>query len=245
MLLSKNPLELDHTDPCIGNLTEANMVQALAENAVLAANRTSEFPSFFTAAIRPAGIFGEGDVQFLPKVLEAGRRGQFKFQLGDNENLFDVTYVENVVHGHLLAVMALLETHKLLPSIPLDHERVDGEAFFITNDSPVYFWDFSRSVVKAGGYEVPPPGKVWVLGLDTAMTIGTILEGIFWVLGRKPSLTRQQAKYSCVTRFYNIDKAKKRLGYAPIVGLEEAIKRSAIHCRKAADAANAELAKKG
>ena len=118
--------------------------KAWAESAVLAANRTPS-NSFLTCALRPAGIFGEGDQQNLPKMVSAYRKGQTKFQVGDNNNLFDFTYVENVAHGHLLAVQALLQTHTLATA-PLDYEKVDGEAFFITNGQPVYFWDFARAV---------------------------------------------------------------------------------------------------
>ena len=40
--------------------------KVLAEQTVLEANRTKEYPKFLTAAIRPAGIFGPGDAQFMP-----------------------------------------------------------------------------------------------------------------------------------------------------------------------------------
>lgn len=47
-----------------------------------------------------------------------------------------------------------------------------------------------------------------------------------WAVGRTPKLTRRQVKYSCMTRYYDVGKAKKRLGYAPIVGLGEGIEKS-------------------
>lgn len=189
---------------------------------MLEANRKPE--NFLTCAIRPAGIFGEGDVQLLPKMVTAYRKGQTKFQVGDNTNLFDFTYVENVAHAHLLAVLALLHTHKIQPTVPLDTERVDGEAFFITNGEPVYFWDFARAVWHEAGDRRPLSG-VWHLSADVAWTIGTILESIFWVLGKKPNLTRAQVRYSSMNKYHSISKAKMRLGYEPIVGLGEGIKR--------------------
>ncbi|KAK1914826.1 hypothetical protein P3342_010815 [Pyrenophora teres f. teres] len=196
--------------------------KAYAETAVLEANRKPE--NFLTCAIRPAGIFGEGDVQLLPKMVGAYRKGQTKFQVGPNTNMFDFTYVENVAHGHVLGVLALLQTHKVLPTIPLDHERVDGEAFFITNGEPVYFWDFARAVWHEAGDRVPL-SSVWHLSADVAWTIGAILENLFWVLGKKPNLTRAQVRYSSMSKYHSIAKAKQRLGYEPLVGLEEGIKR--------------------
>lgn len=195
--------------------------KALAEIAVLEANREPE--TFLTCAIRPAGIFGEGDVQLLPKMVTAYHKGQTKFQIGDNTNLFDFTYVENVAHGHVLAVQALLQTHKL-PTQPLDYERVDGEAFFITNGQPVYFWDFARQVWKEAG-DTLPLEQVWHLSEGFALTIGAILENVFWVMGKTPNLTRQQVRYSTMTKYHSIDKARRRMGYSPIVSLDEGIRR--------------------
>ncbi|KAF2277526.1 uncharacterized protein EI97DRAFT_500467 [Westerdykella ornata] len=196
--------------------------KAYAETAVLAANRTP--PTFLTTAIRPAGIFGEGDIQLLPKMVTAYHKGQTKFQVGDNNNLFDFTYVGNVAHGHLLALQALLDTHKMLPTVPLDTERVDGEAFFITNGQPVYFWDFARAVWHEAGDRLPL-SSVWHLSENVAMTIGAILENLFWVMGKTPNLTRAQVRYSTKNKYHSIEKAKRRLGYAPIVDLDEGIRR--------------------
>ncbi|KKY16963.1 putative c-3 sterol dehydrogenase c-4 decarboxylase [Diplodia seriata] len=200
---------------------------AWAENAVLEANRKDSSDTkkpLLTCAIRPAGIFGEGDVQLLPPMLGAYFRGQSRFQLGDNTNLFDFTYVANVAHAHLLAAAALLATHALAPTIPLDTERVDGEAFFVTNDQPVPFWDFARAVWRTAGPPVPI-SKTWVLPKDIMMPVGALLEWACWALGRKPNITRDQVRYSTVRRYYCIDKAKRRLGYRPIVGLGEGVRR--------------------
>ncbi|KAF2013119.1 C-3 sterol dehydrogenase/C-4 decarboxylase family protein [Aaosphaeria arxii CBS 175.79] len=196
--------------------------KAYAEIAVLEANRTPS--DFLTCAIRPAGIFGEGDVQLLPKMVTAFRKGQTKFQVGQNNNLFDFTYVENIAHGHLLAAQALLHTHSILPTVPLDSERVDGEAFFITNGQPVYFWDFARAVWHEAGDRLPL-SSVWHLSDDVAWAIGTLLESVFWVLGKTPNLTRAQVRYSTMTKYHSIEKARRRLGFAPVVGLDEGIRR--------------------
>lgn len=200
--------------------------KGLAEEAVLAYNRRAESPQMLTCAIRPASIFGEGDVQLLPGLLKAFEKGQTRFQLGANNNLFDFTYVGNVVHGHLLAVVALLQTSKLNVE-PLDHERVDGEAFFITNSSPVYFWDFTRMVWASAG-DKTEPGQVWVINKEMGLVIATIMEWVYWAVtfGGVPNLTRFKVKFSCMTRYFSIDKAVKRLGYFPIYDLEESVEKS-------------------
>ncbi|KAG0647993.1 Sterol-4-alpha-carboxylate 3-decarboxylating [Hyphodiscus hymeniophilus] len=198
-----------------------SLTKAEAEAFVLAANRSPTCPKLLTCAIRPSGIFGPGDVQQTPGFLNAYYNGQTGFQLGSNDNLFDFTYVTNIAHAHLLAARALIYTSTL--SHPLqDLEKVDGEAFLITNDSPVYFWDFARAIWKAAGNERGTE-HVWVIGQSLGMGVATLLKWISWVTRKPARLTPLQVKYSCMTRYLDIGKAKKRLGYAPLVSLQDGI----------------------
>ncbi|KAH6854467.1 3-beta hydroxysteroid dehydrogenase/isomerase family-domain-containing protein [Chaetomium sp. MPI-CAGE-AT-0009] len=198
--------------------------KAAAEELVIAANRAEESPKLLTCAIRPSGIMGEGDTMLMYNLVKVFREGRTGIQVGDNDNLFDFTYAENVAHGHLLAARALLLT-AASKTIPLDNERVDGEAFFITNDSPVYFWDFARAVWAAAG---SPHGTehVRVLPRGVGIVLGYLSECFFWAINKPPTFNRQRIIYSCMTRYYDISKAKKRLGYRPLVSLDEAVKRS-------------------
>merc|ERR1712000_782019 len=81
----------------------------------------------------------------------------------------------------------------------------------------MYFWDFARAVWKAAGSEKGTE-HVWIIGRDVGMSIGAILEWGMWVVGRTPKLTRRQVRYSTMTRYYDCGKAKRRLGYKPLVG---------------------------
>ncbi|KAK5654996.1 hypothetical protein OQA88_6755 [Cercophora sp. LCS_1] len=198
--------------------------KAAAEEIVLKANRAPEAPKLLTCAIRPSGIIGEGDTMAIYHMVNIYRQGRTGVQVGNNDNLFDFTYVENVAHGHLLAARALLLT-AASSTVPLDTERVDGEAFFITNDSPVYFWDFCRAVWAAAG---SPQGTdhVWTLPRDVGMVLGFLSEVFFGIIRKPPTFNRQRIIYSCMTRYYDISKAKRRLGYKPLVPLDEGVRRS-------------------
>ena len=196
--------------------------KAMAESIVLNANR--KYGDMLTVALRPACVFGEGDVQTIPSMLTAYKKGQTKFQLGQNTNLFDFSYVGNVAYAHILATIALLST-LALSTPPLDYERVDGEAFFITNDSPLYFWDFARLVWATAG-DTTQPSQVWVINKEIGLVIASLVEWVFWLMRRKPNLTRKLVNYSSMTRYYNIDKAKRLLGYQPLVSVEDGIVRT-------------------
>jgi sterol-4alpha-carboxylate 3-dehydrogenase (decarboxylating) len=211
------------TIPITKAITDA-LLQAIAETSVLAANRSASHPKLLTCAIRPAAIFGEGDVQVIPGTLSAYTTNKTGFQLGDNNNLFDFTYVRNIAHAHLLAAYALLSTSSL-STAPLDHEKVDGEAFIITNDQPVYFWDFARAVWKAAGNEKGTE-HVWVIGKDVGLVLATVVEWAVWAIGRDTPFKRRIVRFSSMTRYYDCGKAKRRLGYRPIVSLQEGIQRA-------------------
>ncbi|KAG5949983.1 hypothetical protein E4U53_005588 [Claviceps sorghi] len=203
--------------------------KAAAEELVLQANRAADDKDgrLLTTALRPAGIFGEGDVQTLAGFLKAYRTGKTHIQLGDNTNIFDFSYVGNVAHAHLLAARALLLTADAA-TLPLDHERVDGEVFFITNDSPCYFWDFARAVWKAAGHASPPgPAEknVWTLARGTSLALGSLSAFFFGLVGKPPTFTRVRAVMATMTRYYNISKAKSVLGYEPLWTLQEGVDR--------------------
>ncbi|KAI0402740.1 C-3 sterol dehydrogenase/C-4-like protein [Xylaria palmicola] len=197
--------------------------KAHAEQLVLEANRAQD-SDLLTTAIRPSGIFGEGDMQLIYHAIRVYRAGNDKVQVGLNTNLFDFTYVENVAHAHLLAARALLVTHAS-KTAPLDHEKVDGEAFLVSNGSPVYFWDMMRSIWRAAG---SPRGTdhAWVMGRDVGLLLGYLSECFASLSGRQPNLTRQRIVYTTMTRYYDITKARRRLGYEPLTSLDEGVRRT-------------------
>lgn len=159
-------------------------------------------------------------------ILDAYYRGQTKVQIGDNRNLFDFTENTNVAHTHYLAAAALVKSQK---SLPEKNEKVDGEAFFITNDEPQCFWDFTRLVWGYAG-DTTRPEQVWVIKRSWALLLAGMLEWVFWAVGREAPLTRTKVRLSCMTRYFCVDKAKRRLGYKPIVGLRDGLKRAVDDC---------------
>ncbi|KAJ5273666.1 hypothetical protein N7478_008791 [Penicillium angulare] len=204
--------------------------KADAEELVLKYNRQS--PSgMTTAAIRPAGILGEKDTTVTHKILEHGSKASntvLKMQLGDNDNLFDFTYVGNIAYAHMLAAHRLISTFDRYQSGqggPLDHERVDGEAFNITNDSPLYFWDMTRAMWALID-RVVETSEVWALPEGLLGIVGGIAETVMGVFGKTPRLTQRMVRYSCMTRYYSIEKAKFRLAYLPVIPVDEGIARA-------------------
>jgi sterol-4alpha-carboxylate 3-dehydrogenase (decarboxylating) len=143
------------------------------------------------------------------------KEGRTHFQIGDNTNLIDFTYVSNVVDAHLLAADKLLD--------PVTLPRVGGEAFIITNDQPWPFWDFQRAVWKEMGHV--SQRKPTVLSRTVALILALFSEWFAWFMGKPALFTRFRVKFTCANRWFNISKARDVLGYKPAVDYTEGIQR--------------------
>lgn len=99
---------------------------------------------------------------------------------------------------------------------------IAGQAFFITNGEPLYFWEFPRALWKELGHTPPYlikiPNAFCLILADLAATYS-------WLRGTEPGLTRFRVANTIVSRNYDIEKARRMLGYEPIVSLDEGIKR--------------------
>lgn len=128
----------------------------------------------------------------------------------------------NVAHTHVLTLKKLLQVWAISKSrpnfeIPQD-QRVDGEAFFVTNDQLTRFWDFARTVWAAVG-DTRDTKDVWVipeiLGLFMAIILDWVFLLLFWGT-RTPAFSRRKVNYTCMNRTFSTAKIKDRLGYRPI-----------------------------
>lgn len=204
--------------------------KVVAEKSVLQANGDG---GMLTCAVRPAGIIGEGDrAGFAYAVTYTGSRApdwQLNMQLGTGEGLFDLTYVGNVAYGLLCAADGLKATHERQAAEKgdvLDFDRIDGEAFNVTNGTPAYFWDASRFLWARYGRNVKGSDKVWALSKELAVFAGYAAEWVSWALGRPTKFTAQAARYACLSRYYSCEKLKRRTGYKAIVPVTEGLERT-------------------
>lgn len=196
-----------------------------AEDEILGANRQSGDSSMLTVSIRPATAFGARDFGFLGKVIAQARAGKANVQIGPGRNYYDVTYISNLVDAHLLAAHALVEAHG--KAAPPAERRVDGEAFIITNDEPVLFWDFNRAIAASIGMPVKKE-DIKVVPYWVAMLAATVSEWSTWIFSfgkRQAPITREAVHLSTITRTLKCDKAKRILGYKPKVGVYEGLEK--------------------
>lgn len=174
-----------------------------AEKYVLAADNNG----LRTAAIRPHLVWGPGDQQLIPRLLERGKERKLKI-VGKGNNMVDISYIDNVVHAHILAAENL---H--------DSGSAGGEAFFIGQEQPVHLWKWINSLFARVGIEQVSKKVPFSL----AYLAGAFLEGIFGLVGcgTEPKMTRFLAHQLAHSHWFNHDKAKDILGYQEQVSTAE------------------------
>ena len=201
--------------------------KAIAENLVLRANRQNT--TMLTTSLRPSGLFGEDDPLIVKPMIEAAASGNYRYQIGNGQNLFDWTYVGNAATAHIRAAHILTAAHSKSPTSIPHSLRVDGEAFLLTNDEPMPFWKFARGLGAAAGYSTTKEEDIRVIPVIVGLAMAGIAEWIVWLfsLGRKTSSVNvASVRYSTINRTFRIEKAKSRLGYRPEVSMAEGIRRA-------------------
>ncbi|KAJ6805439.1 putative 3beta-hydroxysteroid-dehydrogenase/decarboxylase isoform 1 [Iris pallida] len=172
-----------------------------------------------TCCIRPSSIFGPGDRLLVPSLVNAARAGKSKFIIGDGDNVYDFTYVENVAYGHICA-------ERTLAAGGVGADRAAGQAYFITNMEPIKFWEFVSLILEGLGYERP---RIKI-PVSVMMPIAHLVELTYKTFSRYgmpvPQLTPSRIRLLSCNRTFSCAKAEDQLGYKPIVPLKDALKKT-------------------
>lgn len=181
--------------------------KAEAERRVMAANDAS----LATVSLRPHLIWGVGDNHLLPRLASRAKAGKLKL-VGDGPKLVDTVYVDNAVDAHVAAL------ERLSPGC-----AIGGKTYFISQDEPVPQAEFMNRMLKAVG--VPPVTRTVPAGV--AYLVGALFELVFGLfqIKREPMMTRFLALQLSTAHWYDISAAKRDLGYAPKVSIEEGMER--------------------
>jgi nucleoside-diphosphate-sugar epimerase len=184
--------------------------KAQAEREVRAAD---DREGLRTVALRPHLIWGPRDTNLIPTIVERARLGKLT-RIGSGSNRVDLTFIEDCVQAHV-AAMRTLET---------EPDRAGGKAYFISQGEPVDMWRWIDRVLAA--HELPPVSRS--IPTSVAMPLALVIESVARVLLMfgievKPLLTRFLVSEMATSHYFNINAAKRDLGYAPTFTIEEAM----------------------
>jgi nucleoside-diphosphate-sugar epimerase len=158
-----------------------------------------------TVVVRPRFVWGRGDTNLLPKIVEMVRSGRFTW-VGGGRQLTATTHIDNTVEGLWLAAT----------------RGEAGGVWFVTDGEPVEFREFLTALVGTQDVEIPDKS----VPAPVANAAARVAEGLWRRLRRpgNPPLTRFAVWVSSQECTIDISRAERELGYRPVRTREEGLR---------------------
>lgn len=166
--------------------------------------REAATDGFSTIVLRPRLIWGPGDTTLLP-AIEAMSDGGWMW-IDHGRALTSSTHIDNLVQAILLAL----------------ENGESGSAYFVLDDGAHTIKYMVSGMAAAKGITLP--GRSMPRGL--ADRIGAVCEWLWRTLKLKsaPPLTRHAAMVMSRNCVLDDSRARKELGYAPVISVEEGMR---------------------
>ena len=180
--------------------------KALAEMEVLDAARKGRVSAI---AVRPTLVWGPGDLRILPTIAKLASRGMLVLVNGGRVETA-TSYVENVCDCLILAA---------------DHKGISGQAFFVTDDERVTAREFVEKMADAVGFKKPKMSLPYGLAYASA----AVAEKLHALSGSRKELlmTRYAIALTGLNLTFSCQKARRMLGYKPMVNINDGMRRLA------------------
>jgi len=207
----------DHRDsdedaPRDGGALPYGRSKIAAEDHVRAAHAAGRLEG---VVVRPGMVpFGPRDRLAFPPLARALARGLLPLIDGGRAR-FTTSYVENLADGLVLAGA---------------HPAAAGGTFLLTDGQPVSWREYLGAIAAALGCAPPR----WSLPSSLVAPAAALVEAAWGhlPLPGEPPLTRYRARLLAHDLVFRSDRARRVLGYAPRVGIEEGLRRTVAWYRR-------------
>lgn len=173
------------------------------EQRALAFQKKYDFP---LSVVRPAAIYGPGDMRML-KLFRAVDKKIF-WMIGSGDIYFHMVYVEDLIDGIILAG---------------ERSEAIGEVFILAGEEYIKLND----LVQLIGDILGRPVSKRHIPVMPVMAAAIICQRICRPLGIEPPLYPRRLKFFTKSRAFDISKAKRLLGYQPKFDLRTGLTRTA------------------
>src|SRR4030042_4492134 len=160
-----------------------------------------------TIILRPAAIYGPGDPERFFMIFKRVCNGSFPM-FGNGKTLYHPLYIDNLIDAFLLA---------------LEDGKGEGNAYLIADEEYVEIED----LVRRGGESLGIKVKITHYPIVPLIIAGHVFEKICKPFKISPPIFPRRVDWYRQTRAFNIEKAKRDLGYFPKVDLDEGLRRTA------------------
>ncbi|MFJ9179306.1 NAD-dependent epimerase/dehydratase family protein [Streptomyces sp. NPDC102360] len=177
-----------------------------AEAVALAAHAAGEID---VVVVRPGDVYGPGSV-WIREPLKMIKSGQMILPNG-GDGIFHAVYVDNLVDGLVLAASA---------------EAASGQIFTVADERGVPARQYFGRLAGWTGR------KVRTLPIQVAVPLFGLVGGLQRKLGRSTEVGAATAEFFNRPGSYSIAKARRVLGFEPLVDFEEGMRRSEVWARE-------------
>ncbi|WP_171043751.1 NAD-dependent epimerase/dehydratase family protein [Pseudoalteromonas spongiae] len=202
VLLTGEPLfqateNMPYPKCAVGNYSDT---KKMAEEIVVNASDSK----FHAVVLRPRFIWGRDDTTAIPQIMSAIEKGQFAW-INDGNYKTSATHIDNVCAGVDCAI----------------ERGQSGQTYFLSDDDDKTFKELISALVQAHNVEVPQRTIPRFVPLLLAK-LDNIKRRI-WPDANPFPITMQEYATSAVEVTLNIEKAKRELGYKPIVSFQQGV----------------------
>uniref|UniRef100_A0A6B2L3P5 3-beta hydroxysteroid dehydrogenase/isomerase domain-containing protein n=1 Tax=Arcella intermedia TaxID=1963864 RepID=A0A6B2L3P5_9EUKA len=189
------------------NLDIYNKTKAIAEKLILSANSQN----LKTISLRPHSIYGPGDPEAWPRMLDTAKKGSLKWKFASDLYKSSYTYIDNICHAEILAAEKLIE-----------NKPVGGKAYNINDGVDGMLWGKVYDVSELSGRPRSSFGTI-----PLPFTILYYISYLFWKVGLPlGNFTPYVLKLVTTTHTYSIERAQNELSYEPVLDHKTAWKKS-------------------
>lgn len=160
-----------------------------------------------TVILRPAAIYGPGDPERFGLIFRRVARGTFPM-FGSGRTYYHPLYIDSLVDAFVLA---------------MEGDRGVGEAYLIADEQYLQIEDLVQRVARALNVNV----KIPHYPITPIIVAGHLCEKLCKPFGIAPPIFPRRVDWYRQNRAFRIDKAKRDLGYKPLVGIDEGLRRTA------------------
>ncbi len=157
-----------------------------------------------TVILRPAAIYGPGDPERFFMIFKRVAKGFFPM-FGSGKTFYHPLYIDNLIDACMLC---------------MEDGKGEGEAYLIADEEYLEI----KEIVKRTAKALDVPVKIPHFPVMPVVIAGHICEKICKPFKITPIIFPRRVDWFRQNRAFNIDKAKREIGYKPRIGIDEGLK---------------------
>lgn len=157
--------------------------------------------------LRPTAIYGPGDPERFLMLFKRVKQGRF-LMFGDGKSHYHPLYIDNLIDAFELAAAS---------------DKGNGEVYLIGDEKHYSLNELVSNIGQALNVNL----KILHLPFWPLWTVALACEILYKPFRVDPPIFRRRVDWFRQNRAFNINKAKRELGYQPKVGLKEGLAKTA------------------